>query len=154
MTSPRTLLIVYHTQSGHTGRLAEAVLEGARRVSEITVRSLRAFDAGVDDLAACDALILGTPENFGYMSGALKDFFDRTYYPLENQLNGLPYAVFVSAGNDGSNAVREIARIATGYGWKAVCPAHIARGEITADDLEICRELGEAMAEGLALGVF
>lgn len=154
MTVQRTLLIVYHSQSGNTERLAKAVLEGTRDVENVSVRCLRAFDAGVADLGSCDALLLGTPENFGYMSGALKDFFDRTYYPLENQLNGLPYAVFVSAGNDGTNAVREIGRIANGYGWREVSPAHISRGEITTSDVEACRALGQAMAEGLAMGIF
>lgn len=154
MSNRRTLLIVYHTQSGHTGQLAEAVREGAESADVVAVRCLRAFHAGVADLAACHALLLGTPENFGYMSGALKDFFDRTFYPLEGRLTGLPYAVFVSAGNDGTNAVREIGRIASGYGWKEVAPAHIARGEPSAADLNACRELGAAMAEGLALGVF
>lgn len=154
MSASKTLLVVYHTQSGHTGRLAEAVLAGARRTDSITVRCLHAFDAGVDDLAACDALLLGTPENFGYMSGALKDFFDRTFYPLEGQCVGLPYALFVSAGNDGTNAVREVERIANGYGWKRVAPALIARGEVTPAHLTQCEELGQAMAEGLALGIF
>jgi len=154
MNDRRTLLIVYHTQSGHTGQLAEAVRAGAAGADAVQVRCLRAFDAGVDDLAACDALLLGTPENFGYMSGALKDFFDRTFYPLEGRLTGLPYAVFVSAGNDGTNAVREIGRIATGYGWKEVAPAHIARGDITEADLSACHDLGQAMAEGLAMGIF
>jgi multimeric flavodoxin WrbA len=154
MSDARTLLIVYHTQSGHTGALAEAARLGAESAGVVQVRCLRAFDAGVDDLAGCDGLLLGTPENFGYMSGALKDFFDRTYYPLEGQLTGLPYAVFVSAGNDGTNAVREIERIATGYGWKPVAPAHIARGPVTEADLSACRELGAAMAEGLDLGIF
>ena len=148
------LLIVYHTQSGNTGRLATAVEAGARAAEGVELRCLRAFDAGVDDLAWCEALLLGTPENFGYMSGALKDFFDRTYYPLEGQLTGLPYAIFISAGNDGTNAVREIERIATGYGWRAVAPAHIARGEIQPADLEACEALGAAMAEGLAMGIF
>ena len=94
---------------------------------EATGVELHAFDAGTEDLLACHGLLLGTPENFGYMSGALKDFFDRTYYPCEGKLTGLPYAIFVSAGNDGSGAVREIGRIANGYGWKAVADALIER---------------------------
>ena len=104
MSERKRLLIVYHTQSGNTGRLAESVFAGARRVAETETVIKRAFDAGTDDLLACHGLLLGTPENFGYMSGALKDFFDRTYYPCEGRLTGLPYAVFVSAGNDGSGA--------------------------------------------------
>lgn len=153
MTAAR-LLIVYHTQSGNTGLLAEAVLAGARRVSETATRMLRAFDAGTADLLDCDGLLLGTPENFGYMSGALKDFFDRTYYPCEGKLLGLPYAVFVSAGNDGSGAVREIGRIANGYGWKQVAEPLIARQAITPAHLAAAEELGEAFASGLAMKIF
>ena len=154
MSERKRLLIVYHTQSGNTGRLADAVLEGARRVAEVDTVMKRAFDAGTEDLLACHGLLLGTPENFGYMSGALKDFFDRTYYPCEGKLTGLPYAVFVSAGNDGTGAVREIGRIATGYGWKLASEAFIARKAITPADLEACEALGEAMATGIALGIF
>ena len=154
MSERKRLLVVYHTQSGNTGQLAEAVLRGAARVTETDTTMHRAFDAGTEHLLACDGLLLGTPENFGYMSGALKDFFDRTYYPCEGKLTGLPYAVFVSAGNDGSGAVREIGRIANGYGWKQVAEALIVRKEITAADLVRAEELGEAMAAGLAMGVF
>ncbi|MER2553440.1 MAG: NAD(P)H-dependent oxidoreductase [Thauera sp.] len=154
MSAHKRLLIVYHTQSGNTGRLAEAVFAGARRVVETETVIKRAFDAGTDDLLACHGLLLGTPENFGYMSGALKDFFDRTYYPCEGKLTGLPYAVFVSAGNDGTGAVREIGRIANGYGWKTVAEALIVRRQIGEADLERASELGEAMAAGLAMGVF
>lgn len=154
MSAHKRLLIVYHTQSGNTGRLAEAVFAGARRVVETETVIKRAFDAGTDDLLACHGLLLGTPENFGYMSGALKDFFDRTYYPCEGKLVGLPYAVFVSAGNDGTGAVREIGRIANGYGWKTVAEALIVRRQIGEADLERASELGEAMAAGLAMGVF
>lgn len=154
MTAHARLLVVYHTQSGNTGRLADAVLAGARNVTETDTTMKRAFDAGTDDLLACDGLLLGTPENFGYMSGALKDFFDRTYYPCEGKLTGLPYAVFVSAGNDGTGAVREIGRIANGYGWKTVADALIARKTITDADLAAARDLGEAMAAGLAMRIF
>lgn len=154
MSPAKRLLIVFHTQSGNTGQLAAAVLRGALRVAETETHMLRAFDAGTDDLLACNGLLLGTPENFGYMSGALKDFFDRTYYPCEGKLNGLPYAVFVSAGNDGTGAVREIGRIATGYGWKPASEALIVRKQITPADLEACEALGEAMATGIALGIF
>lgn len=154
MTSRKRLLVVYHTQTGNTGQLAAAVLRGAQRVEDTDTTLLRAFDAGTEDLLACDGLLLGTPENFGYMSGALKDFFDRTYYPCEGKLIGRPYAVFVSAGNDGTGAVREIGRIAAGYGWKEVAEALIARKAITPDHLEAAEELGEAMATGLAMGIF
>ena len=154
MSDLKRLLIVFHTQSGHTGELCKSVLSGAQRVEGVMTRCLRAFDAGVEDLLTCDGLLMGTPENFGTMSGALKDFFDRTYYPCEGKLNGLPYAVFVSAGNDGSGAVREIGRIANGYGWKCVHDAVVVRGQITDEALERCDALGEGFATGLELGVF
>ncbi|MDX5411129.1 MAG: NAD(P)H-dependent oxidoreductase [Thauera sp.] len=154
MAEPRRLLIVYHTQSGNTGRLADAAFAGAQRVQGVETVIKRAFDAGTDDLLACNGLLLGTPENFGYMSGALKDFFDRTYYPCEGKLTGLPYAIFVSAGNDGSGAVREIGRIANGYGWKAVADALIVRKAITDAALADAAELGEAMAAGVEMGIF
>ena len=150
----RRLLIIYHTQSGSTGRMADAVLKGARSETGVETVFKRAFDAGIDDLLGCHGLLIGTPENFGTMSGAVKDFFDRTYYPAEGKTLGLPYALFVSAGNDGSGAVREIGRIATGYGWKQVAEPVIARKEITAEILISCEELGNAMATGIALGIF
>lgn len=152
--SERILLIVYHTQSGNTGRLAEAVFRGAQQEAGVTPWLKRAFDTTLDDLLACHGLILGTPENFGTMSGALKDFFDRTYYPAEGKTIALPYATFVSAGNDGRGAVRQIERIATGYGWKRVAEALIARKTITDADLTAAEELGAALAAGLSLGIF
>jgi multimeric flavodoxin WrbA len=150
----KRLLIVYHTQSGNTGRMAEAVLRGARREAGCETVLKRAFDTSLDDLLACQGLILGTPENFGTMSGAIKDFFDRSYYPAEGRTVGLPYALFVSAGNDGSGAVAQIERIATGYGWKRVAEPLIARHGVTDEDIGRCEELGEALASGVALGVF
>lgn len=145
---------MFHTQSGNTGRLAQAVLSGAASVPEVETVCLRAFDAGVSDLLKADGLLIGTPENFGYMSGAIKDFFDRTYYPVEGLMQATPYAVFVSAGNDGTGAVREIDRIACGYGWKSVAEPIISRKEVSDTDLAACKELGEAMAAGLAMGIF
>lgn len=154
MTGLKRLLVVYHTQSGNTGLLAEAVVRGARRVDEATTIAKRAFDANVDDLLGCDGLLLGTPENFGYMSGALKDFLDRTFYPCEGRLTGLPYAVFVSAGNDGAGAVREIGRIAAGFGWNQVAEPVIVRQAITEAAIADCETLGEVVATGLSLGIF
>mgnify|MGYP001260561046 CR=1 FL=1 len=154
MSKKKRLLIVFHTQSGNTGRLAQAVLSGAASVPETEAICLRAFDAGTSDLLAADGLLIGTPENFGYMSGAIKDFFDRTYYPVEGLMQATPYAVFVSAGNDGTGAVREIDRIAKGYGWRSVAEPVISRKSVSEADIVACRELGEAMATGLALGIF
>ena len=150
----RRLLIVYHSQTGRTQQLAEAVFRGAQLESGLETVFKRAFDADIDDLLGCQGLIIGTPENFGYMSGAIKDFFDRTYYPAEGKTVGLPYGVFVSAGNDGSGAVREISRIANGYGWKMVAEPIVTRKEDDKQILRDCEDMGFAMASGIALGVF
>ena len=154
MSERKRLLIVFHTQSGNTGRLANAVLKGAQRVTEVDTVMKRAFDAGTEDLIACHGLLLGTPENFGYMSGALKDFFDRTYYPCEGKLVGLPYAVFVSAGNDGTGALNAIERIALGYKFKKVYAPVISKGRVTEEILARCRELGATLAGGCQMGIY
>lgn len=152
-TRPR-LLIVYHTQSGNTGRLAAAVAQGAASEDGVEVVMKRAFDAGIDDLLACQGLLIGTPENFGALSGGCKDFLDRTYDAALGRTDGLPYAAFVSAGNDGSGAIRQLERIVIGYGWKRIAEPLIARGRITEAHLQQATELGAAMAAGLALGIF
>jgi NAD(P)H-dependent FMN reductase len=151
----KRILLVYSTQTGRTERLMRAASDGiAEFAGEIELQVLPALQAGVEELRACNGLLIGTPENFGYMSGAVKDFLDRTYYPLEGQLTGLPYAVFVSAGNDGRGAVGAIERIATGYGWNRIAEALIAVGEPDDAALARCRELGQTMAAGLSCGVF
>jgi multimeric flavodoxin WrbA len=110
--------------------------------------------AGVPELLWAQGLLIGTPEHFGYMSGAVKDFMDRTFYPVEGKVEGLPYAVFISAGNDGTGAASAIARIALGYKWQEIAAPLIIRGEITAIARQQCSELGQTMAAGLALGIF
>lgn len=156
MSVKKHLLIVYHTQTGNTGRMADAVYRGAANelITEVDIRLLMAHDAGPHDLLWAHGLLLGTPENFGYMSGRMKDFLDRTFYPVEGKILSLPYAIFISAGNDGTGAVRAIRRIANGYPFKEVQEPVIARGEITAGHLERCEELGMTLAAGLEAGVF
>jgi multimeric flavodoxin WrbA len=150
------LLIVYHTQTGNTGQLAEAVRSGANHelLTEVEVRHLTAAEAGPDDLLWADGLLLGTPENFGYMSGALKDFLDRTFYPVEGRILPLPYAIFISAGNDGSGALRAIRRIAGGYPFNEVQEPLIVQGEVREEHLEKARELGMSLAAGLDAGIY
>ena len=152
----RHLLLIYGGHAGgRTHEMAEAVGRGVAELDqEIELRSLPALQAGVDDLLRADGLLIGTPEHFGYMSGAVKDFFDRTFYPVEGKVEALPYAVFVSAGNDGSGAVSSIERIALGYKWKRVAEPLIVKGEVTDEARRRCFELGETMAAGLAMGVF
>lgn len=148
------LLIVYHSQGGGTQRMADAVLAGAREEAEVETRRRRALEADLDDLLWADALIFGTPENFGYMSGALKDFFDRTFYPAQGKVDQLPYAVFVKCGNDGSGAVFNIDRIAKGYPLRKVADPIVHQGDVDEDVLARCAELGQTLAAGLALGIF
>ncbi len=150
----KTLAIIYHSRSGHTEQLAQAVLRGAS--SETTVRSylVKAFDATLQDLTQSDGVIFGTPENFGYMSGALKDFFDRTYDDALPLALNLPYALFISAGNDGSGAVREVDRILRGYPFRKVAEPVISRKQPLPEDLQQCEDLGAALATGLSMGIF
>ncbi len=150
------LLIVYHSQSGRTRAMAEAVAHGASdaEAEDVEIRLKNAFAAGVEDLLWADGLVLGTPENFGYMSGGMKDFLDRTFYPCEGKLEGTPYAVFISAGNDGTGALASIRRIANGYAFREVQEPIIAKGELGDDSIARCTELGLAFASALEMGVF
>lgn len=166
MQDSRTLLIVWHSQTGGTRQMAEAAAHGARCAGGVQVRCLHAAAAGVEEVLAADGFIFATPENLAAMSGQLKDFFDRTYYPALDRLNGRPYALLVCAGSDGTNAVRQLERIAAGWRLKAmaepviVCtqaqtPERIlAAKRIDERSLQRCQALGEAIATGLELGVF
>ena len=150
------LLIVYHTQSGTTSRMADAVIAGATSddVDGVNVRVKSALDADSADLLWSDAFILGTPENFGYMSGALKYFFDRVYYDCENKLDGKPYALFIRAGNDGSGAISSIRRILTGLAVREVQNPILIAGEFDESRLAECEELGLTLAAGLEAGIY
>lgn len=136
--------------------MAEAVIRGASHpdIESVEVRVRDALDASPDDVLWADAYIFGTPENFGYMSGALKYFFDRIYYPCLDQLGGRPYAMFVRAGNDGSGAMSSIRRIATGLAIKEVQDPLLIAGEFDEARLDECEELGMAIAAGLEAGIF
>jgi len=142
------ILIVFHSQSGNTEKMARAVADGARGIADTEVLLVRAQDASLGDLLDADGIAIGTPENFGYMSGMVKDFFDRTYYPAQEKVFRKPYVVFISAGNDGEGALRSVERIAQGYKFKKVYDPVISRGTVTEEDLARCRELGSILAAG------
>jgi multimeric flavodoxin WrbA len=161
----KTLLIVWHSRTGGTRQMAETAADAA--VDDgVHVRLLEAEQGGADDLLAAHGYIFACPENLAAMSGEMKAFFDRSYYPALDRLNGRPYAILVCAGSDGSNAVRQIARIATGWRLKPVAEpiivntaaqtprAILAAKHLSPVDLAPCAELGAAMAAGLALGIF
>lgn len=151
--------------TGGTRQMAEAAAQGASSEG-VEVQLRRAHEAQPDQLLAADGYLFATPENLASMAGLMKDFFDRCYYPALDRLNGRPYQALVCAGSDGSNAVRQLERIATGWRLKAVAPAIIvcthaqtperilARKVVPPEDLARCREAGAALAAGLALGVF
>ena len=150
----KTLLIVFHTHGVKTARMAEAVERGARGEGGVNVIVKRCADAGPQDLLAADGLILGTPENFGYMSGMMKDFLERVFYACEGKVNGRPWALFVGAGQDGSGAVGSVERIVAGLRLEKKSEPIIGLKELTPEILEKCEQLGMAFAAGLALGVF
>ncbi len=164
--SRKTLLIVYHSMTGGTLQMAEAARAGALQEADVDVRLQLARDTQPDDVLAADGYIFATPENLAAISGQMKDFFDRCYYPALDRINGRPYLSLICAGSDGSNAARQIERIATGWRLKAVAEplivcthaqtpeAILATKHISAADLHDCHALGESLAAGLVLGVF
>jgi multimeric flavodoxin WrbA len=150
----KTLLIVYHTGGVKTATMAAAVERGARREGGVQVVVKRCAEAGPEDVLAADGLILGTPENFGYMSGMMKDFLERVFYACEGKVNGRPWALFIGAGQDGSGAANSVERIVAGLRLERKAEPVVGLKELTPEILARCDELGAAFAAGLALGVF
>lgn len=162
----KQLLVVYHSMTGAAEQLARAALEGANLESGLHARLLHASQAGCADVLAADAYLFATPENLASMAGLMKDFFDRIYYGALDRVNGRPYAALIAAGTDGAGAARQIQRIATGLRLKEIAPPTIVRNGaqtpeqiralkvVPAADLERARELGTALAAGLASGIF
>ena len=156
MAEQKRLLVVYYSRSGTTERMAEAVIHGARDAAiegvDVIVKS--ALEASPTDVMQADGIILGTPENFGYMSGAMKLFFETIYYPCLDHTQGLPYGLFIRAGNDGQGALSSMSRIITGLAWREVAEPVIISGEFNGDSLDACTELGMVLAAGLDAGIY
>ncbi|MFZ0500745.1 MAG: NAD(P)H-dependent oxidoreductase [Steroidobacteraceae bacterium] len=162
----KSVLIVYHSATGGTLQMAEAAATGARREAGVTVRLEAAATTGPQALLDADGYIFACPENLAAMSGVMKDFFDRTYYAALDRLQGRAYAILICAGSDGTNAARQIERIATGWRLRDIAPPlivcthaqtpeEILRSKrIEAQDLARCEEIGATLAAGLALGIF
>ncbi|MEQ3650387.1 NAD(P)H-dependent oxidoreductase [Hyphomonas sp.] len=158
------LLIVYHSRTGGTRQMAEAATKAAGKETEAVLK--RAEDTGPDDLLAAKGYLFAAPENLAALSGAMKEFFDRCYYPVLGKIEGRPYGLMICAGSDGENAARQAARIATGWRLKQVQPPLIicthaqTEAEILAEktipesDLAKCRDLGAALGAGIEMGVF
>ena len=150
----KSLLIVYHSQSGACFELARAAAGGAQLEAETELIWRRAWDAGIEDLRACQALLLVAAENSATVAGTVKDFLDRCFYPAQSPPIHLAYGLIISAGNDGRGAEAQLSRILRGIPAKPVAAPVICRGEVSGQHLAECRELGQALAAGLALGIF
>lgn len=158
------LLIIYHSRTGGTRQMAEAALKAAEAETDVELK--RAEDTQPDDLLSAEGYLFAAPENLAALSGEMKEFFDRCYYPVLGKLEGRPYGLMICAGSDGENAMKQAARIATGWRLKQVQPPFIicthaqteeeilAQKTIPEDQLEKCRELGAALGAGLEMGVF
>jgi multimeric flavodoxin WrbA len=150
----KSLLITYHSQSGASARLARAAWRGARTEAGVEVAVTRAWDTGVEHLQRADGLLLVAAENSGALSGGMKDFLDRTFYPAIARQLVLPYALLLSAGNDGRGAARQVQRIMSGYPFPAAMEPLILRGAVSEPHLQASEELGAAFAAGLVMGIF
>ncbi len=155
MSEEKHLLIVAHNPSTNTQKLADATLRGANHsdIDGVKTRFLPPLQATVDDVLWADAIVLGTTENFGYMSGALKDFFDRIYYPCLEATEAMPYALYIRAGLDGTGTRIAVAKIVSGLSWKPVQDAIILQGEYQSGFETQCEELGMLMAASLEAGI-
>ncbi|MFK4148478.1 flavodoxin family protein [Streptomyces sp. NPDC004065] len=147
-----TLLIVHHTPSPNCQTLFESVVAGATAPEIEGVRLVRraALAATASDVLSADGLLLGTPANLGYMSGALKHFFDQIYYPCLDSTRGRPFGFYVHGGNDVTGAVRAIESITTGLGWRRAADPVTVTGEPDRTATEACWELGATLAAGLS----
>lgn len=162
----KRLLIVYQSLTGGAAQMARAAAQGAATAPGVATELMTAPRAGPDEVLAADGYLFACPENLAAMAGLMKDFFDRCYYPALERLNGRPYAALICAGSDGSNAARQIERIATGWRLEPIAPTLIIcthaqtpeeilrPKQIGAADLARCQELGATLASGLELGIF
>ena len=149
------LLLVVHSRSGRTAELAQAVAEGiALGGPSVCLDHLDAFEAGPAEVLAADAVILGTPARFGYMSGAMKDFLERVYHPCLERTVGLAWALFVKGDTDVAGGVTSVERIVAGLSWRRRLPVLEVVGEILPEHLAAAGELGGSMAAGLEMGLF
>ena len=151
----RHLLVVHHSRTGSTRLLCDDALAGASEAggAEVDIRNLGAFDAGPDDVAWAEAVMLLTPANFGYMSGALKDFFERIYHACLGATAGLPYALVVKGDTDADGAVTSVERIVAGLKWRLLQPALVVVGPLGDEHRAAARELGATLAASLEAGI-
>lgn len=150
----KSLLVIYHSQGGTMERMAQRFAQGAAQEAEVAVVLKKAGEADANDLLQCDAIAIGSPEYFGTMAGMIKDFFDRTFEAAQEQTIGLPFVLFVCAGNDGRGALTQMERIAAGYKWRKALEHRRIAGPPTEQDLADLEELGHTLSAGLDFGIF
>jgi NAD(P)H-dependent FMN reductase len=143
------LLVVHHTPSPTLQAILEAVRAGVALVDDVELSVRPALSAGAADVLAADGVLLGTPANIGYMSGALKHFFDTVYYPCLDATPGLPYGVYVHGNDDTAGALSSIQRITGALRWRQVAAPLSLTGALGPADLEACRELAATVAVSL-----
>jgi multimeric flavodoxin WrbA len=145
------LLVVHHTTSPALQAMLEAVVAGARdpELEGIEVAVVPALAATATDVLAADGFLLGTPANIGYMSGALKHFFDQIYYPCLQAKIGAPYGLYVHGASDTAGAARAVAAIAKGLGWAQAFSPVETTGPVGKDVERRCYELGATVAANL-----
>ena len=155
MLNTKKLIVVSHAPSENTQRMLDAVIRGAnhQEINNIDVRFISPLDTRPQDIKTAHAIIIGTTENLGYMAGLVKDVFDRCYYECLESTQGLPYAFYVRAGNDGTGTRRAIESIAAGLRWRLVQEPLICKGDFTEEFISQCEELGMSMAAGLETGI-
>ena len=156
MSQTKRLLIVANTPSENTQRIVDAVLAGANHpdIAGVEATFIEPLQATPDDVKATDAIIVGSTENLGYLSGTVKDFFDRCYYPCLEETQGLPYALYIRAGHDGTGSTRAAQTIITGLRWREVHEPLLMRGDFQESFIEQAEELGMYMAAGLEAAIF
>lgn len=148
------ILIMYHSQSGHNLQLAKACERGAMREEGVEIKFQKAFDTNLEDIIWADGLIIVTAEYLGYMSGAVKDFFDRTYYPARDAEVNIPYILLICSETDGSGAQRNIERIAPSYILRRALETMLIKEHVLKEKLPQAEEQAHTFAAGLAMGIF
>ncbi len=152
----KEILVIYHSMGGNTRKMAQAAADGVGRIEGACAKMRSAGEATLEDLLSCDGMLIGSPEYFGYMAGAIKDFFDRTYEKghTDKRVFRKPFTLFISAGNDGTGALTSIERICRGYSLKKVFEPIIVTGDIQEADLERCVEAGQTIAAGCVAEIY
>jgi multimeric flavodoxin WrbA len=155
MPDKKKLIVIAHTPSANTQRMLDAVIKGASHqdIENVYIQYIAPLDTQPEDIKSAQAIIIGTTENLGYVSGLIKDVFDRCYYDCLDLTQGLPFTFYIRAGHDGTGARRAIETITTGLRWRLVQEPLICKGGFDEEFIAQCEELGLAMAASLDAGI-